>query len=226
MGKYRDVNRKSLTMLEIGVDNGGGLEIWKKYFPANTVIHGIDINEDCAKLKFPENIHFHLGDATNADFIREHFEDEQFDIILDDGSHHPKDVIAAFLNLFPLLKNGGIYLVEDCELSYQKNCLNGGFLKKGSTIEFFKSLVDSLNYDYIDAADLTREQKKTLKEYNKMIRKILFYPNICAIEKYAREKEEPFQTLMTGLIDYANPLSRKRPEDLRALIEINKEMFS
>ena len=43
---YRD---QPIRMLEIGVQNGGSLEIWSKYFPDAHVLVGCDINPDCAK---------------------------------------------------------------------------------------------------------------------------------------------------------------------------------
>jgi hypothetical protein len=41
---------KPITLLEIGVQNGGSLEIWEKYLPENSKIYGVDINKKCAEL--------------------------------------------------------------------------------------------------------------------------------------------------------------------------------
>ena len=42
---------KNITFVEIGVSNGGSLEIWKKYFGPNSKIIGIDINPECKKFE-------------------------------------------------------------------------------------------------------------------------------------------------------------------------------
>ena len=41
-----------------------------------------------------------------------------FDLIIDDGSHVNAHVITTFEVLFPLLKTGGLYVVEDTQTSY------------------------------------------------------------------------------------------------------------
>jgi len=127
---------KPLTIMEIGVDRGGSLEIWKKYFPEGSKIYGIDINPKCNELEFSENIFFHLGNASDRAFMEKTFGNIEFDIILDDGSHICSDVIETFKIMFPRIKNGGLYIVEDLHTSYWKN-YGGGYLKKESSIEYF-----------------------------------------------------------------------------------------
>jgi hypothetical protein len=46
--EYRNKN-KPLTIMEIGVDRSGSLEIWKKYFSEDSKIHEVDINPECKK---------------------------------------------------------------------------------------------------------------------------------------------------------------------------------
>ncbi|MDR2491707.1 MAG: class I SAM-dependent methyltransferase, partial [Spirochaetaceae bacterium] len=103
--EYRSKN-KPLIVMEIGVDRGGSLEIWKKYLPEGSVIHGVDINPKCKDINFSENIFFHLGSAADHDFMEKTFADTEFDIILDDGSHICSDVIKTFQIMFPKIKQG------------------------------------------------------------------------------------------------------------------------
>ncbi|MDR3173143.1 MAG: class I SAM-dependent methyltransferase [Treponema sp.] len=145
--EYRKRN-KSLTFMEIGVDRGGSLEIWEKYLPKGSKIHGVDINPECKKINFSGNIFFHLGSASDRNFMETTFRDIEFDIILDDGSHICSDVIETFKIMFPKIKNGGLYVVEDLHTSYW-NSYGGGCRKKGSSIEYFKNFVEALNSDYI-----------------------------------------------------------------------------
>lgn len=132
---------KPIKMLEIGVQNGGSSEIWKKYLPQGSIIHSLDIDERCQSLKFSEGIFFHLGNATDAVFMEKTFGDIQFDVIVDDGSHICKDVIQTFKYLFPKMKSGGCYIVEDMHTSYWKK-YGGGIYNKKNSIEYFKKLIN------------------------------------------------------------------------------------
>ncbi|MFK7058789.1 CmcI family methyltransferase [Flavobacterium oreochromis] len=44
----------------------------------------------------------------------------EFDLIIDDGSHINDHVIKTFEYLFPRLKKGGYYVIEDTQTSYWK----------------------------------------------------------------------------------------------------------
>src|SRR4051794_15880203 len=39
-------------------------------------------------------------------------------IVVDDGSHQPPHVIESFQILFPMLVDGGVYVIEDIQTSY------------------------------------------------------------------------------------------------------------
>src|SRR6056297_2733088 len=45
--RYRNTN---VRFLEIGVAEGGSLQMWRKYFGPSATIFGIDIDEGCARL--------------------------------------------------------------------------------------------------------------------------------------------------------------------------------
>jgi cephalosporin hydroxylase len=216
-----------VTLLEIGVQNGGSLEIWKKYFPPDSQIHGLDINEKCSELKFGENIYFHLGSAADLEFINANFQDKTFDIIIDDGSHICNDVINAFRYLFPKLKDGGLYVVEDMQNSYWNEC-GGGLRAKHSSVEYFKTIIDELNYDWVRPIQSNklfnmvyyRLFNKTLQEavkkwYDRSVKsgnvykdsesdihetvsEVRFFDSVCAVKKYYGRKTKPFTHIITG----------------------------
>ncbi|MDR1425253.1 MAG: methyltransferase domain-containing protein [Azoarcus sp.] len=190
---------KPLTLLEIGVQNGGSLQIWKDYLPPGSEIHGIDINPACQALEFGDGIQFHLGSATDLDFINTVFKDVRFDVILDDGSHMQADIAAAFLNLFKKLQPGGVYVVEDLLTAYWKQ-YGGGFGKHDSAIEFFKRFVDGLNGDHLTEIAPQRgpEAIPFLSMYREEIASVAFYDSICAITRYRAPKRAPFVNMTTG----------------------------
>lgn len=106
---------KKVTLLEIGVQNGGSLEMWREYLGADSTIIGVDINSNCQGAEnTAENIHVRIGNANNTQFLTEVV--EQFgtiDIVIDDGSHADSDIKAAFDFLYPKLSADGFYLIED-----------------------------------------------------------------------------------------------------------------
>jgi tetratricopeptide (TPR) repeat protein len=198
LGRHLDIG-KPLVLLEIGVQNGGSLEIWKKYLPPGSEIHGMDIDPKCLELDFSAGIQFHHGSATNIDLVNKVFSGKRFDIIVDDGSHICQDVISTFINLFKKLKAGGIYLAEDLHTSYMR-AYHGGLLRETSSIEFFKRFIDTLHLDYIAADESSAMADFTpfLSMYRQEIASICFYDSICAIRKFSHPKQGRFQPLTSG----------------------------
>ena len=143
--KYLPFKRDEyLKILEIGVLDGASLRTWKDYF-YNSVVHGIDINEQCKKYE-EHRIKIEIGSQDDENFlvnIKQKY--GQFDMILDDGSHLNSHVIFSFEHLWDSVKSGGVYVVEDCATSYWED-YGGGFRKDTTSIEYFKKLCDDVNY--------------------------------------------------------------------------------
>ena len=198
---------KPVRLLEIGVQNGGSLEIWKKYLPEGSEIHGVDIDENCLQLKFPENVYFHLGSAADQAFMNRTFANGFFDIILDDGSHVCSDIISTFINLFPRLAPGGVYLAEDLHASYWAN-FGGGFRRNDAAIEFFKNLADIVNLDYIPENALKEFSDSPLlsQDFRSMVEGVSFYDSICAVTKFHAPKTEPFLCVLAGNSAQVTPI--------------------
>jgi hypothetical protein len=106
-------------------------------------------------------------------------ESGRFDIIIDDGSHVNGHVIDTFKFLFPRLKDGGIYVIEDTQTSYWEDY--GGDSKNldnpKTIMNFFKKLTDSLNNQEFIIQDYIQSY------YDKKIISIHFYHNIIFIYK-------------------------------------------
>jgi hypothetical protein len=143
------LRNKPINVLEIGVLNGGSLEIWDKYFPNVLKILGIDVNPLCAELQYESSkIKVLIGDAASEQ-TREviALESNSFSLIVDDGSHQSQDVIKTFASLFPLLDSGGVYVVEDLCCSYWMEW-GGGLNLETSATSFFKALIDVVNFQH------------------------------------------------------------------------------
>lgn len=187
-----------LNLLEIGVQNGGSLQMWSKFLPKGSKIIGIDIDPNCAKLKYDENISILIGNATDEQFLNANLKDKKFDIIIDDGSHICSDVTNAFTFLFDRLNFGGLYIVEDCCTSYWPSH-KGAFRLSTSTIEYFKNIIDAINFQHIKIfpENFGDNEIEKLYQLNKQIASIQFYDAIIVIEKYIKLKERFFNNYFT-----------------------------
>lgn len=143
---YRDL---PVRLLEIGIQNGGSLEIWSKFFPYAEKIVGCDINPDCARLKYEDSrIAVVVADANTDEAQRQILGySPSFDLIIDDGSHQSRDIISSFARYFAHLNDGGLYVIEDIHCSYWQE-FEGGVFQPYSSISFFKRLVDVVNHEH------------------------------------------------------------------------------
>ena len=141
--KYRISNP---VIVEIGVAQGGSLEMWNHYFDGKCTIYGIDINPACKRFEtlFP-NVKIFIGDQNNIEFLNWlKSQIPKIDILIDDGSHINSHIIKTFEVLYENITPGGTYLMEDLCTSYW-NDYDGGLLRPGTIIEYLKTLIDKLN---------------------------------------------------------------------------------
>ena len=114
-------------------------------------------------------------------------------MIIDDGGHTMNQQITSFRVLFPYVKSGGIYVIEDLCTSYWKEYGGLGSChhpKSGprSTTEFLKGLTDNLHYFVArkGTADFNKLELSFIEDldpYQKFIESITFYPNMCIITR-------------------------------------------
>jgi SAM-dependent methyltransferase len=190
---FSSYRQKSINLLEIGIQNGGSLEIWSKFFQNAKKIIGCDINPDCAKLQFEDSrIYVVVGDANALETRNEILLlDRCFDIIIDDGSHESGDIIRSFAAYFSVLAEDGVFVVEDLHCSYWGE-YEGGLFETFTSINFFKRLADILNYDHW-GLNITRVSllKGFFEKYQiqieedllQQIHSIEFVNSICIIRK-------------------------------------------
>jgi hypothetical protein len=146
-----------LTLLEIGIggarrrgEGGASLRMWKRFFPRAQVV-GLDI-VDKSFVAAPR-IHVYQGDQTDRALLeRIVAERGPLRVVIDDGSHRPEHIRATFAVLFPLLEDGGIYIIEDTQTSYWPRW--GGSEDRSdpsTTMGLVKDLVDGLNWvEFLD----------------------------------------------------------------------------
>jgi len=126
---FHDKREEINNVLEVGIWAGLGLLCWTHYFP-NATVEGIDWKfkweRKIKRLGYDSNrdrIHLNWCDTSCAEEVQEHFDRSRysnyFDAIFDDGNHFGSVQKATLINLWPMLKPGGIYIVEDINDIYE-----------------------------------------------------------------------------------------------------------
>ena len=121
---FSALKTKPIRLLEIGVQNGGSLQIWRRCFPNAVAIVGCDFAPRVAKLRPGPRIHLVVGDIASASTVESIKRVcPEYDIVIDDGSHRSEHIIAAFQQLFPLVAPGGLFIAAGSG-SAGSGCLN------------------------------------------------------------------------------------------------------
>ena len=80
--------------------------------------------------------------------------------------------INTFEKLFPRIKPGGVYVVEDVCTSYWEQ-YDGGYLKQDSSMEYFKRLTDDVNFrgleNFENPQGVWHRRESNLKELSERI---------------------------------------------------------
>lgn len=108
-----------MCILEIGVHQGGSLHTWKRNHP-KAVVAGIDIDPRCRKAA-TDGIKVFIGRQSDRRFLSSVVDSiPPMDVVIDDGSHRPYDQINSFKALWPHVRPGGIYIIEDTIVGYER----------------------------------------------------------------------------------------------------------
>lgn len=172
-----------IRLLEIGVGGynhprlgGSSLSMWSDYFPNGRIV-GIDISEK--NLSLGERITVRQGSQTDPAFLQKIVSEYgPFDIVVDDGSHIPKDVVQSFQILWPSLKDGGHYVFEDTQTSFWENW-GGSLANGGATFQLTRALIDSLNFAEVAVVNPNLKIDNNIKT----VKSVQAFHNLVFIEK-------------------------------------------
>jgi hypothetical protein len=150
---WKDLQDKSdLDLLEVGVLRGESINTWIKTGIFKSIT-GIDTfgrvpyGDVAPMFEEYDNVTLIKSDSINKDLNL-----EAYDVIIDDGFHSPVVNADTFANLFPYLRSGGIYYIEDVfpfhrMTEYQKK--NHWFVKyqkeryQKKHYNYFNKIIDS-----------------------------------------------------------------------------------
>jgi len=159
---FTPLRDKPVKLLEIGAAGGEGVRMWLEYF-WNGRVFGVDIVSGTNPYNTPDSgidthYTFDQGDQSDPEFwkrfIAKHGGD--WDVCIDDGGHYNNEIITSFNSLWPHVKPGGFYAIEDLGCSYGASI----FVRPGhaSHMEFIKGLLDEINVGHgIDSMYASKE---------------------------------------------------------------------
>ncbi len=191
------------TIVEIGVQHGGSLDMWRNYFGPEANVIGVDILEETRRFADGRTT-IEVGDQGDEHFLAALSKKiGMVDLIVDDGSHIPLHQRLSFEVLFyNNLKEGGAYVVEDCHTSYWPR-YGGGLKSRGSFIEYAKDIADAVNYWHA----ATKSLKHSLA--TDWVECVTFFSSVVVFEKKRMTAPE---TLAVGdrVIDLDAPFRTRR----------------
>ena len=185
---------KKVILLEIGVQSGGSIDMWREYFGEGLVYHGIDLSP-WPKKHFEDkehNIFIHTGSQEDPVFLRQlALKLGQVDILIDDGGHTMLQQKTTLEHLFDMVASDGVFLTEDIHTSYDGSWDDAGYRSEGNFIEYTKKCIDQLYGFYHHKTDPTLPNN--LNNIWKTS-SISFFPGIVAFEK--QQVSEPLSLAM------------------------------
>ncbi|MCB1385675.1 MAG: hypothetical protein KDJ80_07010 [Nitratireductor sp.] len=161
---FAELRDKEVHILELGILDGGSLELWRDFFPKGKVV-GIDLKK--FEVGNEERIFTFAGSQDDPELyrrIQRELNIPRFDIIIDDASHVGNISLNSFNILYNgYLRNGGLYVVEDWGTGYWSHWPDGHKYNAPSVegnrirsndhgmVGFIKALVD-----YVAFPDIVR----------------------------------------------------------------------
>jgi len=190
---------KKITLVEIGVGNGGSLFMWKKFLGKKAKIIGIELNPEAKKLE-KHGFKIFIGDQSDPEFWKNFYKKNgKIDILIDDGGHTNLQQITSFMESVNHVNDNGVIIVEDTHTSYMNY---KGFKNpsKYSFINFSSHIIENIHRR-------NPMLKKKMNSISDKIYSIEYYDSIVSINIRKRKMNysknlQNNKKLETFFVDY------------------------
>jgi hypothetical protein len=167
-----------LTVVEIGVANGGSMQMWRQLLGPKARIIGIDLNPSIESL-VAEGFEVLIADM-GFDESWERLSQltggpESIDVLIDDGGHTNAQQIKALVRGLPMVTPGGFIVIEDLHASFMRKFGNPS---RFSTWEFLVEILGDVQRDH-GKSDMPVRYPKLTGQIDRMT----FGTSIVAIQK-------------------------------------------
>ena len=178
-----------LSLVEVGVLEGGSLFMWRSFFPKARII-GIDLNPDAKKWE-SHGFEIYIGNQGDPKFWKDFFRSVgMIDLLIDDGGHTSLQQSTTLTCSLESVRDGGLMIFEDTHTSYQREF---GGPSKHSFTESAQRLVHGLS-----GVDASRSV------FSSHVRSIAFFTSVIAFEIGREGPESRYEVIENeGARDFA-----------------------
>jgi len=183
--KYVD---RDVTIVEVGIFNGGSLFMWRKFLGPKARIIGIDLNPDARDWE-KHGFEIFIGDQSSDKFWSELFQKiGKVDVVIDDGGHTNKQQIITSHHAIQNINDDGLLIVEDVHTSYFREFGNPS---RYSFINFAYRLVDGVN-------SRSGSLRRRCASYSSRVYSVTFFESIVAFQIDSRLCKQSVPTSNNG----------------------------
>jgi hypothetical protein len=110
------------SMVEIGIFRGDSIKYWRNKFK-NAKIYGIDVIPIQPEWPQDENIKYIQADQSDINSLTNAFKqiENDFELVVEDGSHHPLHQKTTLMYVMSILKENCFYILEDIHTSHPRH---------------------------------------------------------------------------------------------------------
>ena len=179
---------RDLTILEVGVFNGGSLFMWRKFFGTKARIIGIDLNPDGREWE-NHGFEIYIGDQSSDTFWTELFQKiGKVDVVIDDGGHTNRQQIITSHYAIQNINDGGLLIVEDVHTNYFREFGNPS---RYSFVNFAHRIVDGVN-------SRAYSLRRTYAQYSSRVYSVSFFESMVAFQIDSRLCKQSVPTSNNG----------------------------
>ena len=154
---FAPYRNEPITLLEIGVYAGASMNAWKEYFPKAN-IYGADISYHP---ELNQERVFMLEADQNKVEDMQRLGALNADIVVEDAAHTSKLQISSFETIFPMLKSGALYVIEDLLCSYDSRWNEGA-----NVMDRIRQMVGEVQMNgHVDTNRLCSNKRENLERY-------------------------------------------------------------
>lgn len=176
---FKKYENKKITIVEIGIGDGGSLFMWRSFFKENARIIGIELNPSAKKLE-EYGFEIFIGDQSDKKFWEDFYSKiGKIDILLDDGGHKNLQQITSVYESINNINDDGMIIIEDTHSSYMSD---KGFNNpsKNSFINYCNLLIESIHRR-------NPMINKNMNIFSKKIHSIQFFDSIVVLNIFKKE---------------------------------------
>lgn len=183
--KYVD---RDVTIVEVGIFNGGSLFMWRKFFGPKARIIGVDLNPDAREWE-KHGFEIYIGDQSSDKFWAELFQEVgKVDVLIDDGGHTNRQQIVTTHYAIQNINDGGVLIVEDVHTNYFREFGNPS---RYSFLNFAQHIVDGVN-------SRAYSLRRTCPQYSSRVYSVSFFESMVAFQIDSRLCKQSIPTTNNG----------------------------